>query len=210
MNTEINGFYPRVSLGFARKIDTGLIAFARNVISMITGNSQYPTPRPTLVVLTSSVNTFETAVHDALDGGKIAIATRNAERATVLSLFRQLAAYVQINCDSDLVLLLSSGFNAVRAPSPVGVLPPPGNQRLRLNGMSGQLVLRFDRVINAANYSIQSATSPDGPWADRGLSSTTRVTLDGLTPGKVCWARARTNGSGGPSEWGGPAAAMAI
>jgi hypothetical protein len=210
MNTEINGFFPRVSLSFARKINTDLIAFVRNAIALITGNPKYPTPSPSLATITTSVDAFDVAVQEALDGGTMAKATRRAARVELLSLMRQLAAYVQGNCEGDLVVLLSSGFNAVRAPSPVGVLPAPSTQRLGLTGMSRQLVLRFDRVGNAANYSIESAISPDGPWEDRGLSSTTRVMLNGLTPGKAYWARARANGSAGPSEWGGPATAMAV
>jgi hypothetical protein len=71
-------------------------------------------------------------------------------------------------------------------------------------------MLRFDRVSNAVNYSVQSATSPDGPWEDRGLSTMSRVTLDGFTPGKVYWARACANGSLGSSDFGGPATAMAL
>jgi hypothetical protein len=81
MNTEINGFFPRVSLSFAKKIDTDLIAFVRNAIALITGNPKYPTPSPSLATITTSVNAFEVAVHDALDGGRIAMATRNAARA---------------------------------------------------------------------------------------------------------------------------------
>lgn len=69
MNTAVNGFYSRVSLGFARKIDTDLIAFTRNVVTLMTGNAQYPTPSPTLAIITTSVDAFEVAVHDALDGG---------------------------------------------------------------------------------------------------------------------------------------------
>ena len=87
---KTSGTYPRVSLAFARKIDTDLIAFTRNVITLMTGNPQYPTPSPALTVVTTAVNALETAVHDALDGGKIAIATRNAARAEMLSLLRQL------------------------------------------------------------------------------------------------------------------------
>ena len=120
---KTSGTYPRVSLAFARKIDTDLIAFTRNVITLMTGNAQYPTPSPALTVITTAVNALETAVHDALDGGKIAIATRNAARAEMLSLLRTLAAYVTGTCDADLVLLLSSGFEPVKAPSPVGVYP---------------------------------------------------------------------------------------
>lgn len=210
MNTSVDGFFPRVSLAFARKIDTDLIAFVRNVITLMTGNPKYPTPLPALTVITTSVNAFEVAVHDALDGGKIVIATRNAARVELLSLVRQLAAYVQGNCGADLVTLLGSGFEAVRAPSPVGVLPPPGNQRLSLTNKSGELLLRFDRVPNANNYSVQIATDDIGPWTDQDLSTATRVLLTGLTPGKVYWARAAANGSQGTSEWGGPATAMPV
>lgn len=205
-----SGFYPRVSLSFARKIDTDLIAFTRNVITLMTGNAQYPTPSPSLTVITTAVNALETAVHDALDGGKIAIATRNAARAEMLSLLRQLAAYVTGNCNADLVALLGSGFEAVKAPSPVGVLPAPENLRLSITGISGELYLRFDRVYNAANYSVQVATTPDGPWEDRDLSTSTRVTITGLTPGKVYWVRACAHGSAGSGGWGGPATAMAV
>jgi hypothetical protein len=205
-----SGFYPRVSLAFAKKIDTDLIAFVRNIIALMTGNPLYLTPLPTLAVLTTAVNALETAVHEALDGGKIAIATRNAAQAELLSLLRQLAAYVTGNCNANLVLLLSSGFEPVKAPSPVGVLPAPENLRLSLTGISGQLYLRFDRVTNAVNYSVQTAQSPDGPWEDQELPTSTRVLITDLTPGKVYWVRAQANGSAGPSGWGGPASAMVV
>ncbi|MEA3186246.1 MAG: hypothetical protein QOD99_76 [Chthoniobacter sp.] len=205
-----NGYFARVALSFARRIDTDLIAFTRNVIALMTGNTSYPTPTPSLAALTASVDAFETAVHDALDGGKIVILTRNAARTELLSLLRQLAAYVQGHCGADVLTLVSSGFEAVRAPAPVGVLPAPQNLRLALTGMSGEMLLRFDRVANVANYSVQTATSPAGPWEDQDLSTSTRVLLSGLTPGTVYWARACANGSAGASEWGGPATAMAV
>lgn len=210
MTPKIIGFYPRASLGFARKIDTDLIAFTRNVITLMTGNTHYPTPSPALAMITTSVNDFETAVQTALDGGKIAIATRNASRNELLSLLRQLAAYVTGNCKADVVTLISSGFRAVKTPSPVGVLSAPQNLRLEYTGMSGQLLLRFDRVQNANNYTVQTAENANGPWQDQSLSTTSRVRIEDLTPGKVYWVRACANGSQGPSEWGGPATAMAV
>ena len=176
----------------------------------MTGNVQYPTPSPTLVTITTSVDAFEVAVQEALDGGKIAIATRNAARVELLSLVRQLAAFVQGHCADDLVNLLSSGFETIKAPSPIGPLSPPQNARLLLTGMSGELSLRFDKVANAANYSYQSATDDIGPWTEDLIASSTRVTLDGLTPGKNYWARVRANGTAGPSEWSNPATAMAV
>ena len=210
MNSATNGFYARVALSFAKKIDTDLIAFVRNVITLMTANTQYPAPTPPLPTLTTSVNAFETAVHDALDGGKIAIATRNAARVELLALMRQLAAYVQATCNADLLALIGSGFNAVRAPSPVGVLPAPRNPRLGLTDKSGELMFRFDRVANAVNYSVQTAPAATGPWTDEDLSTATRVLIGGLTPGETIWARACANGSASPSEWTAPTTAMAI
>ncbi len=210
MNNATNGFYPRVALSFARKIDTDLIAFTRKVIALMTNNPQYPTPKPDLPALTASVNAFETAVQEALDGGKIAIATRNAARVELLALLRTLAAYVQANCEADLVALIGSGFDAVRAPSPVGTLPPPANPRLSLTGKSGELMFRSDRVTNAANYSVQTAPSATGPWTDEALSTATRVLIGGLAPGETLWARICANGSAGASEWSAPTTAMAV
>ena len=210
MNTATNGFYARVALGFARKIDTDLIAFVRNVITLMTNNTQYPNPTPSLPALTTSVDAFETTVHDALDGGKIAIATRNAARVELLAQVRQLAAYVQANCNADLLALLGSGFDPVRAPSPVGVLPAPQNPRLSLTERSGELLFRFDRVGNAVNYSVQTAPAATGPWTDEALSTAARVTIGGLSPGETIWARACANGSAGASEWTAPTTAMAV
>ena len=192
---------------FIYLINTDLIAFVRNVITMMTANPKYPSLDPALADVTTLVNTFETTVHAALDGGKLPIATRNAAREDLLLSVRRLASYVQGACEGEMVALISSGFDSVKPRTPSYVPDAPGNQRLEQGG-TGQLVLRFDRVSNANNYSIQSATSPDGPWEDRGLSTTTRVTIDNLTPGKVYWARAcanGANGAAGSSDFGGPA-----
>jgi len=205
-----NGFYARVALSFARKIDTDLIAFVRNVVTLMTSNPLYPSPQPTLSAVTGSVNAFEARVHDAIDGGRIAIATRNAARVDLLALLRQLAAYVQGNCGADVLGIIGSGFDPVRAPAPAGALPPPQNARLSRTDASGELLLRFDRVANAVNYSIQTAAAADGPWEDWDLSTASRVMIDGLTPGTVLWARACANGSAGASDWSGPATAMAV
>lgn len=210
MNSSTNGYYARVALSFAKKIDTDLIAFVRNLITLLTGNAQYPSPTPTLAALTDSVNGFETTVHDALDGGRIAIATRNAARASLIALLRQLAAYVQANCGADLLALLSSGFDAVRAPSPVGVLPAPQNPRLSLTGVSGEMLLRVDAMANVANYTAQTADGPDGPWESEDPSTSARMLIAGVTPGAMVWVRVCANGSAGSGAWSAVTSARAV
>ena len=46
-------------------------------------------------------------------------------------------------------------------------------------------MLRFDRVTNASNYSVQTAPEATGPWADEDISTATRVVIGGLTPGET-------------------------
>ena len=210
MNTAINGYYARVAYSFTRKVDTDLIAFVRNVIALMTNNPQYPQPSPTLAVLTASVDAFDKAVQEAMDGGKISIAKRNAARLELVILTKQLAAYVPGHCGEDLSALLGSGFDAVRAPSSVGTLPAPTNPRLSLTDKSGELLFRFDRGKNTLNHSVQTAPTATGPWTDEALSTTTRVLIGGLSPGEILWARACANGSAGASEWSVPTTAMAL
>jgi hypothetical protein len=125
---------------------------------------------------------------------------------------RQLASYVQSTCGDNLVMLLGSGFEPVKARTPAGVLPPPGNPRLSGTDKSGELAFRIDRVPNASGgYSVQAAESPDGPFQDRGVfTNTRRILVTDLTPGKVYWVRACANGAAGPSGWAGPVSAMAV
>ena len=126
MNTSINGFFPRVSLGFARKIDTGLIAFVKNILTLLAGLSrQYPTPSPSLATITTAVNAFETKVHDALNGGKIELGARNAARNEVLSLMRQLAAYVQGLCGADVQNIIETGVRSGPRAFPGGNVAGP-------------------------------------------------------------------------------------
>lgn len=210
MNTSFDGYYARVSLGFTKKKDTELIAFVRNILSKTAGNAKYPEPDPTLAIVTASVDTFEDLVHKALDGGKQAILARNTARVSLLALMRKLAAYVQNHCNADLVALISSGFDAIRAPSPVGVLPAPQNPRLTRTDKSGELLFTVDRGDNVLNFSIQTAANAEGPWVDEALSSSSRTLIGGLTPGEILWARGRANGTAGSSEWSTPTTAMSL
>lgn len=204
--------YARVSYLFARKIDTNLIAFGKNVlVLMLQAIGIYKTPVPDLATVTTAVSALEVAVQEALEGGKIAIAARNAARAELLSLLRQLAAYVENTCKGDLLLLLESGFEPVKTKTPAGVLPPPFIIRLGATGTSGELMLSMKRVKNSAAYVVQMAATPEGPWEGRGVhTSSRRILLTGLTPGKVYWVRASANGSAGPSGWSSPVSAMAV
>lgn len=212
MNTINNGFYPRVSRLFATLPVTLLIGFLRNVITKMTGNPAFltPPPNPSLAELKTSVDDLETKNQAATGGGRIAIATRNAAQVSTLNMARQVANYTESQANGALDVLISSGFGAVRAPSPVTIPAVPANSTLTPGANSGVLIYRFVGDNNVRNYTAQHAESISGPWIDDGLSTKTRVELDGLTPGKVYFARACANGAGGTSDYCPPTSGMAM
>jgi hypothetical protein len=124
---------------------------------------------------------------------------------------RQLAAYVQFTANADLDVLLSSGFNAIKARTPVATVKTPVNSRLTQGEMSGELLFRFKRDgANSTSFSVQHAETPDGPYTDHAPVTKARMSTFGLTPGKIYWMRVRANGAGGNSEWSAPVCRMVI
>lgn len=212
MSTIINGFYPRVARAFASLPAALLIGFMRNVIAKMTGNSAFltPPPSPALADVKTEVDDLELKNQASMTGDRVAIAIRNAQAAVVVNMGRQLGNYVESQANGVLDVLLSSGFEAVRAPSPSVIPAAPANPSLAYTGQTGKMLFRFSGDSNVRNFSVQYGESADGPWTDFGLSSSSRVTLTGLTPGKTYWARACANGAAGTSDWCSPASLLAI
>jgi hypothetical protein len=211
-STQTNGFYPRTLREFAAYPVLLLIGFLRNVIAKMTANPAYqtPPPNPSLADMAAAVDDLEKKNQASMNGGTVETAIRRAQQAVVVNMGRQLANYVDTQSNGALDVLLSSGFLAVRAPSPSAIPGSPGNPTLSYGGVKGQLIFRFSGDYNVRNFSIQHAESADGPWIDDGLSTSTRVVLDNLTSGKTYWARACANGAAGTSDWCSPVSLMAV
>lgn len=202
---------PIVSLSFARLADANLVTKTNQIIASITGNTNYPTPTPTLPVVQAAATAFSSALTAAADGGRTKTAEKNAARSVLLGLLRNLALFVQQNSNEDLAVLLSSGFDAQKEPQPAGVLPAPQGATLTQSTLSGQLDFRAGSVSNASAYEGQMTTDINkDEWENAGTFTATRFSLDELKPGTLYWARSRAVGSAGPGAWSDAVSAMAI
>jgi hypothetical protein len=79
-----------------------------------------------------------------------------------------LAAYVQGHHQDSVTILLSSGFQASRRPSPVALPVVPANARLTAGSVSGSVVLRTQKSANADNssprfFAFSGGAKPPGP-----------------------------------------------
>ena len=200
-----------VSLSFGKLADANLVTKTNQILASMTGNTNYPTPTPTLPVVQAAATAFSSALTAAADGGRTKTAEKNAARTVLLGLLRNLALFVQQHCHEDLVLLLTSGFDAQKEPQPAGTLPPPQGATLTQSRLSRQLEFRAGSVANANAYEGQVTTDiGKDEWENVGTFTATRFSLDDLKPGTTYWARSRAVGSAGPGAWSDAVSAMAI
>jgi len=201
---------PKVSLAFAKLPDAELDNFAQAVIAKMRGNTAFPSPPVSMADLQAAIDDYITRCAAAVKGGHADTAAKKNARVVLVEMLRRLAGYVQIHCNNDLAVLLSSGFQA-QDPNR-GSAPLDQPQRLIIkNGVSGQLLAGVKPVRNARMYEGR-CKGPDGDWAPSVFSSDSRhVIFDGLTPGTIYTVQVRAlGGSTGQSDWSDPSSHMSM
>ena len=201
------------SIGFVtRDTDALLLTNTETIVTAMTNNADYPTPSPALAVVTTAANAFSVALAEAADGGREKTAIKNAKRAELVALLRQLGAYVALTCGNDLAKLLGSGF-PVQKPTrtPVGVLPAPVTPVVSQGSRSGELYASSSPLNGAYTYNWRAALA-SAPTVHVQTAQTTgaRHTFSGLTPGQLYIVDVNAVGSAGASNWSNAAELMVI
>lgn len=196
----------RVAIGFATATDHIVEGLGYTVHSKLYAIPAFATPPVTAADLDASTLAFTAALADLVNGGKLATARKNACRLTLVDQLRKLAYYVQIQCDNDLALLLSSGFDSVSTNRARVQLPQPVIIRVE-NGMSGQTVLGAEANPNARSWQAEYALIADdgsfGTWiAVAPGTDSRRILAENLIPGRMYAFRLRSiGGATGCSDW---------
>jgi hypothetical protein len=200
----------RISLGFGRLPDTELDNFAQGVINALTGNAAYPSPPVTLATLQAAKDDFTAKMAAAQTGGVADTAAKNNSKQTLVTMLRDVAAYVQMMCKNDPAILLSSGYSMQSTNRAQVELTQPQSLSLK-NGASGQLIGRVVPVKSANMY--EGRIKPiDGDWLPSVFTGDSQhIIFDGLTRGQDYTAQVRAlGGSTGQSDWSDPSSHMAM
>jgi hypothetical protein len=208
---NIMGINYQVNRGFTKYSDSALNEFTEKVIASLTGNASFPAPPVTLAALGALQSAFANTLAAAAPGGIHLTAAKNAARAALVNALRRVAAYIQSIAGQDVVMLLSSGFNANnlnRAPSP---LDTPAIAGIK-NEMSTQLVLRVRPLRNARTYQVRVGVNTGANWTyTMDSTQARRIVLGGLTPGSTYTVQVRgVGGSLGYSDWSDPVSHMVM
>lgn len=199
-----------VSLAFAKLPDTELDNFAQAVIAQMTGNAAFSSPPVALADLQTAIDDYVNRCAAAVKGGQADTAAKKNARVVLVQMLRRLAGYVQIHCNNDLAVLLSSGFQAQDPNRASAPLAQPQNLIIK-HGASGQLLAGIKPVRNARMYEGR-IKGPGGDWAPSVFGSDSRrIVFDGLTPGTIYTVQVRAlGGSTGQSDWSDPSSHMAM
>ena len=201
------------AIGFLTKDgDAQLDQDTETIIASMTGNANFPTPSPTLAVITTALNAFTIALADAADGGVEKTAIKNAKRAELVSLLRQLSSYVFATANGDMTKLLSSGFPAQKTSrSPIGPLPAPATPVLSQGPVTGSLNALSPPVSGSYiyNWRVALASAPT-TYVKQQQTTAASNTFEGLTPGQTYNVELNAVGTAGTTDWSGPGELMII
>ena len=199
------------AIGFLTKdSDAQLNQDTETIIASMTGNTNFPTPSPTLAVISTALAAFTVALADAADGGVEKTAIKNAKRAELVSLLRQLASYVFATSNEDMTKLLSSGFPAQKtARPPIGPLPTPATPFLSQGAVTGSLNASTPPINGAYiyNWRVALASAPT-VYVKQVQTTAASNTFDGLTPGQIYNVQLNAVGTAGTTDWSGPGELM--
>lgn len=172
------------------------------ILEWMTGNPKYATPSPTLAVVQTAFNAYKVATAEAAQGGVANTTIRDARRAELVSLLRQLANYVSATADGDLETLTSSGFPIQKTSrTPIGPLPAPNAPSVSQGPITGSLSAVVPPVYGGFTYNWRLAlASAPTVYVQTAQTTAARTTFGDLTPGQLYNMEVNAVGAAGTSD----------
>ena len=177
------------------------------IVSMMTGNNNFPEPTPPLGEVSDSLNALAADEELAQKGGKGMVKQRDVALRKAHSKMTMLKAYVQCIAnaepDKEEAVVLSAGMNVGK---PRTWTKPP--IKAKHGDAPGRVVLDAKALPKPVYYRWQMSTD-QATWTDLCESFKTKTTVEGLMPATVYSFRLRAVTRNGPSEWSPPVTIVA-
>ena len=181
---------------------------ASNIVTSMTGNTNFTTPAPPLVDVQTAIDDLNTAYEKALDRSLSAKADQRAMNNILNMKLRQLRSYVNEIAQGDEKTVLSSGFEASKIPAPIGAMPQVEDLKGKGGDGDGSIHLDWKSVYGAKTYVIE--ISEDGTtFRPTAYPSGSKAKISNLEMGKFYWLRVAANGAAGLGAFSDPYKALA-
>ena len=177
-------------LSFGKYADSAVITACRFIIAAMTGNANFPDPKPALPGLVTLLEDYSKALNACGTHDRNKIAIKNALRVQLDEGFNQLGAYVNMICTGNTEMLVSSGFKLSKIPEPVRLEVPTGLVVTR--GINpGTLKAKVKAVPGASGYLFdvcEDATIANPVWVSHGCVRS-KCVITNLVAGKIYYIR---------------------
>jgi hypothetical protein len=189
-------------LGFTKLNPEKKVIKARDIVSAMSGNPNFPTPNPALADVSDAADALYDA-EQALDGTVIKTAERNAAEAVLDGLMSTLQSYVDTTAGKDTLKILSAGFEVRKSRTKATKLEAPVDLTILANKVEGQIKLKFKPVKKKSLYLVEVAQDFPGPlnWQFGGESTKATVSLEGLNSGQKYHIRVAAVNAAGIGDW---------
>jgi hypothetical protein len=176
------------------------IHYARAVAEAMTGNPYFPSPRPTMAVLTAHIDAAAAAQAQVLIGPIGSAARRNAVFAAIRTDLDQLRVYVEsvaATSATEAAAIVASAGMSLKRPGlsdkqPLVVKPGPA---------SGSVVVVAKAAGDRATYEWQYSKVGE-PWIDAEPTRQAKKAFHGLAPMTTYQFRVRSVTKAGRSDFG--------
>jgi hypothetical protein len=182
---------------FGKQSDDNLLGRAGQINLSMVGNASFPTPTPTLAALQAAISDFSLAISKAKTGSELDKAIKNDKKAVLIDLLHSLGNYVLFTANGDRTIAVSSGFSIAKQPEPMPLLTKPENLQVSEGTNSGELNIKFKRVLGARSYMIlyaEETTTGTIVWQSQ-TCTTSKFTLKQLQSGKKYQVRVAVVGT---------------
>jgi hypothetical protein len=197
----------KVVMGFSGLSVSDQVERGRDIKSKITGNANFTTPNPTMVVFGDAIDALETAYNESRNRDRVKIATMKLRREEFLALVVTLAGYVQETSEGDGEKILSTGFFVKRGRTPKSdTAGTVYGLRLEDGTVSTKVKATWEAADDTVIYIIESSDTADFATAElKGFTTKTTKELGGFTEGKTVWVRVTPIGRENPGTKSDPA-----
>jgi hypothetical protein len=203
----------RLKTGLSGLNPVALASKSEELEIAMTGNTDFPTPEPSLADITAARVELQTLIARARFGDRRVKELRDLKAAELKTLLNKLAKYVALVANGDRRLIVSSGFGVVKTPEPLPPLERPKDLEAMRSKQEGSVLLDWKSVKGTLNYLVEMTTDDprqsDPNWSIAGYTSKSKFQVDNLTPGTKYWFRVRSLGARDKSPYSDPALVMA-
>jgi hypothetical protein len=143
--------------------DALLSVKAIQIQAKMVNNIYFPSPNPALDRMIKANKAYSASLSKIKNGNKEDTLLKNSARTALEKSLRELAANVQSVSGGDEAIIVSSGFDIRKAPSPVGPLEKPTNVKVTMGVNKGSVVVSCNRIVNAKTYIVYYTEFPLTP-----------------------------------------------